>query len=284
VNDLLSQVSNLAVQIFALSSMASVGLSYTLQEIVDPLRNLRGVILALVANFIAVPLLAFAIQHVLSLDRAHGIGLVLVASAAGAPFVVKLTQMSGGAVAFASGLLVLLLVTSIGYMPFVVPRLTADAAVGAWTIAAPLVMTMLLPLVLAVIVDASWPAVSGRSLPALATISNAALVVLVVLTFALNLPTVLGVGGAPILASVLLLAGAFVIGWLLGGFGEHLHDEMAFGTAQRNYAAAMVVATESFHDPEVLVMIVVVSLVSMALLFPAAKLMGNLARGWATPA
>jgi hypothetical protein len=47
----------------------------------------------------------------------------------------------------------------------------------------------------------------------------------------------------------------------------------------------MVVATESFRDREVLVMIVVVSLVSMPLLFGAAKVMSRLAaRGSATPA
>jgi hypothetical protein len=37
----------------------------------------------------------------------------------------------------------------------------------------------------------------------------------------------------------------------------------------------MVVASQSFGDPGVLVMVVVVSLVSMAVLFPAAKLMGR---------
>jgi BASS family bile acid:Na+ symporter len=152
--------------------------------------------------------------------------------------------------------------------------------------AAPLVWTMLLPLVAGLFVDARWPRVARAFWPALALLANAALVALVVSTFLLHLPTVIGVfGTGAILAALLLLAGSFVIGWLFGGFGEHLDDEMAFGTAQRNFAAAMVVGAESFADPEVLVMVVVVSLISIAVLFPAAKLMGRyVARRSATPA
>lgn len=285
MNEFLSQVSNVAVQIFAIASMASVGLRYTLREILGPLRNLRGVVLALVANFLAVPLLAFAILRLVSLQRAYAIGLLLVASAAGAPFVIKLTKMSGGSVAFASGLLVLLLVVTIGYMPLVVPRLTAETAVSSRAIAAPLVLTMLLPLAAGLVVDALWPGVAERATPVLAIVANVALAALVALTFLLNLATVLGVGVNAILASVLLLVGSFAIGWLFGGFGEQLRDEMAFATAQRNFGAAMVVAAQSFENPEVLVMVVVVSLVSMALLFPAAKLMSrHIARGPVTAA
>ena len=49
-----------------------------------------------------------------------------------------------------------------------------------------------------------------------------------------------------------------------------MRDEVALGTAQRNYAAAMVVA-RSFPDPQVLVMVVVLSVVTMIFLFPAAR-------------
>ncbi len=284
MTEFLSQLSNLAVQVFAMASMASVGLTYTPREILDPLRDVRGVILALVANFIAVPLLAFLILRLLPLEIPYAIGLVLVASAAGAPFVIKLTQMAGGHVAFASGLLVLLLVTTIAYMPFVVPRLAPEADVSAWSIARPLVMTMLLPLAVGLVVKALAPD-SSRVLPLLGMLANVALLLLVVLTFALNVRTVLGVfGTGAILASLLLVVGAFVIGWVMGGFGEHLRDEMALGTAQRNFGAAMVVATQSFDEPGVLVMSVVVSLVTMALLFPAAKLLNrHVARGAKVP-
>ncbi|HWR53360.1 MAG TPA: hypothetical protein VN428_19800 [Bryobacteraceae bacterium] len=276
MSEFLTQISNLSVQIFAVASMASVGLRYTLREILAPLRRFWAVVLALVANFVAVPMLAFVILKVIKLDRPYAIGLVLVASAAGAPFVIKLTQLSGGNVAFSAGMLVLLVVVSIGYMPVVVPLLAPGSEISARAIAEPLVMTMLLPLVAGLLLKRFAPRLS-ELLPLLGVVTNISLVLLVTLTFALNLTTLAGVlGTGAILASLLFIAGAFAIGWLLGGvFGEHLRDEMALGTAQRNFAAALVVATQSFDAPGVLVMSVVVSLATMAVLFPAAKLLNR---------
>jgi BASS family bile acid:Na+ symporter len=174
---------------------------------------------------------------------------------------------------------VLLIVVSIAYMPLVVPLLAPGSEINAWRIAAPLVLTMLLPLGAGLLMKRLVPAV-GRMLPLLVTVTNAALLTLVVLTFALNLSTVVGVvGTGAIAASLLFIAGAFAIGWVLGrAFGEHLRDEMALGTAQRNFAAALVVATQAFDAPGVLVMAVVVSLVTMAVLFPTAKLLNRRAQ------
>jgi bile acid:Na+ symporter, BASS family len=274
MSELLTRVSDLSVQIFAIASMAAVGLRYTLREILAPLRRFWAVVLALAGNFVAVPMLAFVILQVIELDQAYAIGLVLVASAAGAPMVIKLTQISGGDVAFGAGMLVLLVVASIGYMPLAVPLLAPGAEISAWAIAAPLVLTMLVPLVFGLLLKHLAPR-AGRVLPFLGLVTNTSLLLLVILTFALNLPTVAGVfGTGAILASLLFIAGAFAIGWLLGGmFGDDLRDEMALATSQRNFAAAMVVATQTFEAPGVLVMSVVVSLVTMAVLFPAAKLL-----------
>ena len=180
------------------------------------MRDLWAVVLALVANFVAVPMLAFGILQVIDLDTAYAIGLVLAASAAGAPMIIKFTQIATGDVAFSAGLLVLLIVVSIGYMPLVVPLLAPGSGIGAWAIAAPLVLTMLVPLCLGLLAQRLAPA-AGRILPILRVVTNASLLTLVVLTFALNFSTVLGVvGTGAITASLLFIAGAFGIGWALG--------------------------------------------------------------------
>jgi predicted Na+-dependent transporter len=278
VSDLLAAISSAAVQIFAIASMTSIGLRYRVAEIVGPLRDFWAVVLALVATFVAVPLLAFGILKLIELDTAYAVGLVLAASAAGAPMIIKFTQIATGDVAFSAGLLVLLIVVSIGYMPLVVPLLAPGSEIRAWTIAAPLVLTMLLPLCVGLLVKRLAPA-TGRILPLLGVVTNVSLVTLVLLTFALNLPIVVGVGTMAIVAALLFIAGAFGIGWVLGGaFGAHLRDEMALGTAQRNFAAALVVATQAFDAPGVLVMAVLVSLVTMAVLFPTAKLLNRRAQ------
>jgi len=75
-----------------------------------------------------------------------------------------------------------------------------------------------------------------------------------------------------------MIAGAFVIGYGLGGRRRQAREVLGLGTAQRNIAAAMVVATESFHDPRVTVMVVVTSLIALAVLFPIAFTMGYVRR------
>ena len=268
---ILSSLLDIATLVFAVSSMLSVGFSYTLRELIEPLRNARLVIGALVANFVLVPLLAYAITGFLSLGEGREIGLLLVAAAAGAPFLIKLTQAADGDLALASGLLVLLVVVTIGYMPIVVPLIVPEAEVSALSIAMPLVLTMLLPLVIGLFIDAKFERWADRLQPLMNKASSIALVVLLVTRLLTNFGRILDVfGTGAILAALLFIAGAFVIGYLLGMTGRGTREELGLATAQRNIAAATVVATQSFGDPDTLVMVVITSLVTMIVLFPLA--------------
>ncbi len=272
MTNILSGLLNIATLVFAVSSMLSVGFSYTVRELIEPLRNARLVVGALVANFVLVPLLAYVITRFLSLGEGREIGLLLVATAAGAPFLIKLTQAAAGDVALASGLLVLLVVVSIGYMPIVVPLIAPDADVSAVSIATPLVLTMLLPLGVGLFVDAKFERLADRLQPIMNTASSIALVVLLVTTILTNWGRILNVfGTGTILAALLFIAGAFVIGYLLGMTGRGTREELGLATAQRNIAAATVVATQSFGDPDTLVMVVITSIVTMVILFPVAR-------------
>jgi BASS family bile acid:Na+ symporter len=271
---LLSNVLNLATLVFAVSSMLSVGFRYTIQQIIAPLHNARLVIGAVVANFVLVPVLAYVITAIFSLGEEREVGLLLVACAAGAPFLVKLAQMAGADLAVAAGVLVLLLVITVPYMPIVVPLIAPEAHVNAMAIARPLALTMLLPLLVGLIAGRFVPAWTDRLLPLLGILANIALVTLVVSMVAANFHQILSVfGPGAILAAILFIAGAFAIGYLLGITGRGTREELALGTAQRNTAAATVVATQSLGDPNTIVMVVVTSVVAMAILFPTAALL-----------
>jgi predicted Na+-dependent transporter len=268
---LLSNVLNIATLLFAVSSMLSVGFRYTVQQIIEPLRNARLVIGAVVANFLLVPLLAYVITAIFSFGEEREIGLLLVACAAGAPFLIKWAQMAGADLAIAAGVLVLLIVMTVPYMPLVVPLIAPEADVSAFDIARPLVLTLLLPLVAGLITERFVPAWTARLLPLLGMLSNIALVALLASTVVLNFDELLRVfGTGAILAALLFIAGAFAIGYLLGITGRGTREELAMGTAQRNIAAATVVATQSLGDADTIVMVVVTSLVTMAILFPTA--------------
>jgi predicted Na+-dependent transporter len=267
----LSGLLNLAILLFAASSMLSVGFSYTLREVVGPLRNIRGLIRALVANFVLVPLLAWLIVQLLPLDEPLAIGLMLVGMAAGAPFLIKLTEAAAHDVGAAATLLVLLLPVTVAYLPIVVPLVAPGVTVSVLAIASPLVLSMLLPLAIGFLANAWAPTLAQRLRPLMGIISSIALVVLILTTILSNFQAILGLfGSGAILASALLILGAFGIGYVLGGPDTGNRGVLGLGTAQRNIAAATVVATQAIGDPNTLVMVVVTSLVAFAILFPTA--------------
>lgn len=264
----------LSTVVFAASSMLSVGLGYTLGEIVRPLRNVGAVSLALIANFVLVPLLAFVLVRLLPLEQPVAIGLFLVASAAGAPFLIKLSAVADADEPLTAALLVLLLPVTIAYMPAVVPFALPGAKISAAAIARPLLLTMLLPLVLGLLVRAWAQGWAQRLRPHMGTISTIALIVLVLSTILQNLAGLIGILRiSVILAAVMLIVGAFAIGYALGAPGSRAREVLGLGTAQRNIAAATVVATQAVPSPDTVTMVVLTSLVGFAVLFPMAGLL-----------
>jgi len=94
---------------------------------------------------------------------------------------------------------------------------------------------------------------------------------------------VVGTGG--IVASLILILGALLSGVLLGGPGSDTRGVVGLGTAQRNIAAASIVATSNFADqPDVLVMLMVTATVGMVILFPVAAELGKRAQKALGPA
>jgi BASS family bile acid:Na+ symporter len=152
----LESLATLSVLVFVVTSMLAMGLSLTVGQIIEPLRDLRLVAKALVANFVLVPVIAYVILLVIPLTDAQAIGLVLLATAAGAPFLPKLVEMAKADVAFGVGLMVLLMVVTVAYVPLVLPLLLPGVQVNPVDIAGSLVALMLVPLAVGLFVKARY--------------------------------------------------------------------------------------------------------------------------------
>src|SRR6201981_1348224 len=143
--DLMNKAVTVAMLGFVVSSMLAMG-SGTIRQIIEPLRNARLVLLALLANFVLMPLGALALAKVLFLDNPFAVGLLVLGCAAGAPFLPKLAELAKGNLAFSVGAMVLLMVVTVGYVPVVMPLLLPGVTVDPWNIARSLVLLMLFPL------------------------------------------------------------------------------------------------------------------------------------------
>jgi len=274
VMDLLNKVATTALLGFVVSSMMAMGVGFTIRQIIDALRDVRLVLLALLANFVVMPLGALALDKMLQLDEPLGVGLLLLGAAAGAPFLPKLTELVKGNLPFAVGIMVLLAVGTVGYLPLVLPLLLPGVTVNSEKIAGWLFLLTLLPLAIGLAVRAQYGKVAARVKPVLDWVSNITLVPMVFLLAAANIDKILHLFGTRgVLAGFLLIA--LGIGWMLGGPGIDTRRALALGTGQRNIAAALVVASESFSDPSVVIMVIAVTIVGLLTLLPLCHVLAN---------
>jgi BASS family bile acid:Na+ symporter len=230
------------------------------------------VILALVANFVLVPILAYLLALLFNLDESLRIGLILLSTAAGAPFLPKLVDVAKGNIAFSVGLMVLLMIVTIIYLPLVLPLLLGDVQVNPWDIAQSLIVMMLIPLAVGLFIKARYEDAADKIQPTFGMASNIALLTLTVLGLVLNFSGMIAlVGTFGILAGVIFILASLVIGYILGGSDKSV---LGLGTAQRNISAALVVAAQNF-SVDVITYLMVLAIIGLIVLMPAAGELGK---------
>jgi predicted Na+-dependent transporter len=284
--DALGAIVQVSLLVFVISSMLAMGFSLTVPAIIAPLKNIRLVLFALGVNFVAVPIVAWGVGEAIGLDQDIFTGLIILATAAGAPFLPKLAGAAKGDTAFSVGLMVLLMVTTIIYMPIVLPLLLSGVTINPWDIAKSLIVLMLLPLAVGLFMKARWSSIADGLQPHMAQASSVALLFLLVGGIILQWSDIVGlIGTGGFIALALFFLISLVIGYFAGGSDPKMRSVMGLGTAQRNVSAAMVVGVQNFTDsPDVTSTIIVGALVGLVILLPIAGELGKRMTGSETPA
>src|SRR5512134_2703414 len=113
----LQTIADFSILTFVVSSMLAMGMGERLLDVVAPLKRPLPIVLALVVNFGLSPLMAVALSRLIPLQPGHAAGLLLLGTAAGAPFLPKLAEFAGGSIAYSVALMMLLMGGSIVFMP-----------------------------------------------------------------------------------------------------------------------------------------------------------------------
>jgi predicted Na+-dependent transporter len=250
LSDTPTQVAQVGLLAFVVAGMAAMGLGLTLAQIAAPLRDVRLVASLLVVNFVVVPAAAVAAGRLLPMDEASATAVILIGCVAGAPFLPKLAQLAGGDRALAVGSMVLLMVLTVLYAPLVVPLVVEGATVSAGDIASSLVLYMLLPLALGLVVRARYPQLADSWVGPAGQVSSFGLVLGIVAAVLVTWQDILGsLGSWLFVGTAIVLVVGLVAGYLAGA-GRATSDRqvLALATAQRNIAAALVVASSLGGD------------------------------------
>ncbi len=274
MDEFLERLSKFTVLVFVVTCMVAAGLGLGVRDIIAPLRRGRLVFLALMANFVIAPAIAYGLTSAIPVDEPYQIGLLLLGGAAGAPFLPKLAELAQGDHAFSVGLMLLLIVGSVAFMPVVLPMMIPGLSAEPWPLLRPLLFTMLIPLAAGVLVKRLWKAIALRLRPVVAVVSNLSLLLTLVLLIGLNFLSMLGtIGTGAIAVGVLFVTLSLATGATLGGPAPTSRSVLGLGTGQRNIAAALLIATQNYPDePGVVVMLLVTTFAGLVPLFVAAKL------------
>jgi BASS family bile acid:Na+ symporter len=173
------------------------------------------------------------------------------------------------------GLMFLLMVVTIFYVPLVLPLLLPGVAVNAWDIAKSLIVTMLIPIILGLFYRSHSLEGAQQWAPVMNKVSGIALLILLVTGLGLNVSNIIDlIGSRGFLALILFVVGSLLIGFALGGRNHSIRTVLGLATAQRNVAAAILVTTINFSGTTTLRFILVASVVLPLILLPTARRMG----------
>jgi BASS family bile acid:Na+ symporter len=282
----LATLANRLVLLFVVTNLLSLGMSLTVKEIVEPLRNVSLTIKALIANFVVVPLLGYLLVRLTHREHGIAIGLILLATAAGDPFFTKASQMVRGDPAYTVALMMMLQFVAIIYMPLVLPMLLPGVKVDPLAIAKPLIVVIALPLVLGLLVKARFERVARLLCVPLDRASSVFSAVALTMIAVIYFKAVMADWGArDIGTAVLFVWVAFGVGYALGGPSQLNRSVLGLGTSIRGYSAALVVAVSNFRsDYKVLLLIVIALIAQLATFMPIAipllrrKRVGNVSK------
>ncbi|MDT3706375.1 MAG: hypothetical protein ROZ09_06070 [Thiobacillus sp.] len=284
MNEIIGALNSAFTLAFVITSMFGLGLGQTLRDLLAPLRSGRLVTAALVINFVLLPAAAVLLIRVLPIPSDLAIGLIVMSAVGGAPLAIKASQLAHGDDVVAASLVVLLVLATVAYVPFALPRLVPGIEIDAMAIALPLFLQVLLPLAAGLVVNLRYDEEAEMTRVVMGEIANVSLALMLILNLA-NVPHVVSLLGSGAIGSALAICLlGLAAGYLLGGPSPAVRRTLAVTSSQRNFAAAFVIAQGSFAaQPDVFLMVLAASLVSMAVTLIAAGEFGRRAGRVATP-
>ena len=268
------------VLVFTVSNLASMGLQVNIPPVLKTVRNPRFLVLVLVWGWVVGPALGYLITRVLPLAEPFAAVVLLTSLAPCAPFLPPMVEKARGDVDFAGAFIPAAAVGTVVFMPLFAPQLIHGLTLSALSLAKPLVLTVLIPLLAGAVLRtyaAPWAAKLFKPVKALAGLSTALTVLFCILLYARRM---LDTAGSFALASMTLFM--LVMGLITYRFGFGLKQSersvMCLGMGSRNIAAVLAgVLAIPNGDPRMTAMVIMWTLWSFVLAKIAAPILGRLA-------
>src|SRR5512143_3514062 len=271
MNEFLSHALSPVILIYVISGMLALGLSQTVKQIIEPLKDVRITISAVVASYIILPLLAASIARLFGLDPSLRYGMVLLAMAAGAEVGPIFTAKSNANVSLSGGILAMSIGITIIYIPLMLGLFLPDGRFEVKHLLLKLILTIVAPMLLGLFIRSRFEKIADTTEKDLHLISRLFVILLLLTLIGLYYKQIIGLFGTyAILAGVIYVVAGFGIGYLLGWPERSTMLAMGFMHGARNASVAVMVANSVFSDlPNVMLMIATVVVLILVILILA---------------
>jgi BASS family bile acid:Na+ symporter len=266
---LLTALFNAGVVISVGATVLSLGMTYTVGQLVAPLRRVGLVVAMVVLNAVLIPAIAWGVAKGLPIKAASVDGLVLATLGAGSAAGIKAAQLSKKAeLPLAVSIVVVLQLVNIVSVPIWAGQVVSGASLSAWDILKSLLLLVLIPLAVGLVVKARYPEHATEWTTGLVKIANLALVIAIAAGIGVNWQAIVDLFGSWVLAaSVLIVAIATGLGMLLGGKSAETRNTTGLVSGLRfGSLGLIIIGTQLGGNPDYLGPAIVFALLD--LLFP----------------
>ena len=266
------------VFIFTVANLAAMGLQVKMPEVAAALRNKKSLALIFVWGWVAGPAFGYLITRLVPLAEPFVVVVLLASLAPCAPFLQQMVGKARGDMGFAGALIPLVAIGTVLLMPLMAPLLIKGVTISTWSLAKPLLLTILLPL----LVGAAFRhyAVNGaiRIFPAvkgLALLSTLLTIVWCLVIYGRGMINT--AGSFALLSMTLFMVGMGLVTYRFGfGMKQSQRSVMALGMGTRNVAAVLAAALAIPNaDPRIVTMVVMWTLWSIVLAAMGARMFAS---------
>jgi BASS family bile acid:Na+ symporter len=218
VEQLFNAVFNAGLFVMIVTLVMSLGMGFTVRQVLAPLRRVWVFVLALSINVVVVPLVAWGLAKLFPITSEQVVGLVLVCIASAGPAGLKAAELAKRAdMALAVSLVIVLQLVNIVAAPLWARAAVTGASVSVSMIIKDLLILVLVPLILGLVGHARYTEHAAAWKSGLEKISNIALYIAIVTGIAVNWNDIVSLLGSWVLVAATVMILVFMaLGALIG--------------------------------------------------------------------
>lgn len=231
---------------FVFFSMLGIGLKVTRGDIINNLKDKALMGKALLANFIIVPVIAYALLRIFQLERADEMAMILLALAPGGISALQFTTKAKDpdSLGFSASLMFLLSLLSIIVTPlliFILVKTKYEIHIPFGEFILLSLVFILLPLLIGLYLSEKKTHIAEKLAKPMALIGTLSFFAIIIYTFSTLKFAKSMIEGKTLLVILLFLGLGMLTGWLLGGPAQEKRRILASSTAMRNYALCILI-------------------------------------------